>query len=128
VPVKVDGKIAEIQRRDQQGDKHETLQPPVARDALGEIPEFSGDPEAQEEHENQNACYIRNEIENVPGTRIGDGFRVAVLRERVLLGFLGVWSIALLRRRAGNGRLRRRGALWVGLNLSRLRSESRRAR
>ena len=128
MPIKVDGKTAEIQRRDQQGDKQETLQPPVGGDALGEIPEFSGDPEAQEEQENQNACYIGNEIENVPGTRIGDGLRVAVLRERVLLGFRGLWSVALLRGRPGNGRLRRRGALRVGLNLSRLRSEFRRAR
>ena len=95
--VKVDGKIAEIQRRDQQGNKHETLQPPVAGDAFGEIPEFSDDPEAQEEHENENARYVGNEIENVPGARIGDGFRVAVLRERVLLGFRRLRSVGLLR-------------------------------
>src|SRR5260370_38034584 len=90
-------KIGKIEDQRQHGNENEPLKEAVFRGLLGKIPNASDEAKTQRRYQNGKSYEDGKKIKRVAGPRVGHGFFVTIVRERVAiyLATTGrVWRIA----------------------------------
>jgi len=106
MPVDPQGQIENANRYEQQGSKHQCLDPSSVAHILSDISKLRCYAEAKNQQQENHSKKIRNKVQRVTRPRIGDGFFIALMGENVLFGFCLFGSLGRSRWSAGQTRLR----------------------